>query len=358
MAGQFELLFSVDFSSSASITVTHSLDRLQVAVIVRIGDVSRNDLITTVTPLDSDPRNAVVVTLDSAQTGRILVVDTDYVFANIPSSENAGVLSGGAALTTDVYDPTTVAGDAFARGNHTGTQLASTISDFAHAASHQDGGSDEVGTATPAANAIPKADGTGSLDAWVTPGGDVTGPASSIDQGLVRFNGTTGKILEEVGLRNYGASATDPATPTPAEGDVYFNTALDMQMFYDSSRSKWLSVETGEIHFGRNGNVGAGAFYRGVDRRAFTSTIGRNAEYNGTIVSLTYTRSDTSSATFEVTANGTLITTASLLSSAVKGENLSINGDFSAGQILGVRNQSGGTQTSNIQGWVRFRWRV
>jgi len=103
MAGQFELLFSVDFSSSASITVTHSLDRLQVAVIVRIGDVSRNDLITTVTPLDSDPRNAVVVTLDSAQTGRILVVDTDYVFANIPSSENAGVLSGGAALTTDVY---------------------------------------------------------------------------------------------------------------------------------------------------------------------------------------------------------------------------------------------------------------
>jgi len=129
-------------------------------------------------------------------------------------------------------------------------------------------------------------------------------------------------------------------------------------MFYDSSRSKWLSVETGEIRFGRNGNVGAGAFYRGVDRRAFTSTIGRNAEYNGTIVSLTYTRSDTSSATFEVTANGTLITTASLLSSAVKGENLSINGDFSAGQILGVRNQSGGTQTSNIQGWVRFRWRV
>jgi len=106
------------------------LDRLQVAVIVRIGNVARNDLISTVTPLDSDPRNAVVVTLDSAQSGSILIVDTDYVFANIPSAENAVVLSGGTVMTTDVYDPTSVAADAFARGSHTGTQTASTISDF------------------------------------------------------------------------------------------------------------------------------------------------------------------------------------------------------------------------------------
>lgn len=38
----------------------------------------------------------------------------------------------------------------------------------AHAASHQHGGSDEVATATPGANAIPKADGSGTLDSWVT----------------------------------------------------------------------------------------------------------------------------------------------------------------------------------------------
>jgi hypothetical protein len=39
----------------------------------------------------------------------------------------------------------------------------------AHAASHQAGGTDEIGTATPAAGAIPKADGSGKLDAWITP---------------------------------------------------------------------------------------------------------------------------------------------------------------------------------------------
>jgi len=38
----------------------------------------------------------------------------------------------------------------------------------AHASSHQHGGADEVATATPAANALPKADGSGSLDSWVT----------------------------------------------------------------------------------------------------------------------------------------------------------------------------------------------
>lgn len=37
-----------------------------------------------------------------------------------------------------------------------------------HASTHQHGGTDEVATATPAANAIPKADGSGLLDGWVT----------------------------------------------------------------------------------------------------------------------------------------------------------------------------------------------
>ena len=53
MAGQFELLFSVNFSAVSTITVTHNLDRLQVGVIVRIGNVARNDLLTIITPLES-----------------------------------------------------------------------------------------------------------------------------------------------------------------------------------------------------------------------------------------------------------------------------------------------------------------
>jgi len=46
-----------------------------------------------------------------------------------------------------------------------------------HAASHQHGGSDEIGTATPAANALPKADGSGTLNGWITAidGGNANG---------------------------------------------------------------------------------------------------------------------------------------------------------------------------------------
>ena len=53
----------------------------------------------------------------------------------------------------------------------------------AHAATHQHGGTDEIATATPAANAIPKADASGLLDDWVTPA-----PVDSV-------NGQTGTVV-------------------------------------------------------------------------------------------------------------------------------------------------------------------
>jgi len=195
-----------------------------------------------------------------------------------------------------------------------------------------------------------------SVSSGSTSGGDVVGPASAIDKGLVTFDGTTGKLVQDVGLRNYGASATDPTTPTPSDGDMYYNTVLKMEMQYDGSRSKFLSKDSVQIGFGRFGNVGAGAFYRGVDRRAFTATIGRLAEFNGTVVSLAYTRADVDAATFEVTADGTAIST--LASSAVSGKDITLNDDFNANQILGARNQSGGNTTSNVMGWITLRWRA
>jgi len=49
-----------------------------------------------------------------------------------PGGEGGG--SGTGDMSKAVYDPTVVAGDAFSRSNHTGTQLSSTISDFVSAA--------------------------------------------------------------------------------------------------------------------------------------------------------------------------------------------------------------------------------
>ena len=158
------------------------------------------------------------------------------------------------------------------------------------------------------------------------------------------------------GIQHYTSSATDPTTPTPSDGDRYYNTALDMEMRYDNTRSKWLSVESSVMEFGRDGNTGGGSYYRGPGNRAYASDKGRTAEFDGTVVSVSYTRNDTDSATFEVTADGTGIAT--LASSAGTGKDVTLNGDFTADQILGVKNQTGSNTTRHVLGWVRIRWRA
>jgi len=199
-------------------------------------------------------------------------------------------------------------------------------------------------------------DAQGRLTSAASGSAGITGPGSSVDKGIVVWNGTGGTAIADSGLRNYGSSATDPTTPTPADGDEYYNTALKMKMTYDGSRSKWLSVEAADLWFGRNGNTGGGAFFRGPGNRVYSSSTGRNAEYDGTIVSITYTRTDTDAMTFEVTNSGASLAT--LASSATSGQDLTVDADFTQGDILGVKNQSGGNTVSNVHGWVRIRWRA
>lgn len=165
-----------------------------------------------------------------------------------------------------------------------------------------------------------------------------------------------GESYAAAGTKLYPNSATDPVSPSPADGDRYYNTTIDMWMAYDATRAKWLSIAESMLAFGRNGNTAGGSYYRALDGLAYNLAIGRYAEFNGTVVSLAYTRSDTDSATFEVVADGTGIAT--LVSTAVGGKSATLNGDFSANQILGVRNQTGSNTTSNVAGWVRVRWRA
>jgi hypothetical protein len=158
-------------------------------------------------------------------------------------------------------------------------------------------------------------------------------------------------------VRNYGKSATNPAgPPAPTDGDIYYNTALRMQMTYDGFRSKWLSVEAETMHFGRDGNTKEGQYYRAADGRVMSATLGWYAERTGTVVSLTYTRTDADAATFDIMSNGGSIAT--VASSATGGRDVAINADFSFGDVLAVRNQPGGNTTENVIAKIRVRWRV
>ena len=92
MAGGFEALYFQDFTTTSSITVTHNLDRVICAVRVIIGNTVRNDLVSKIVPSVSDPRNVIIVTLNSSNSGVIQIIDSDYIWSTLPTPEGASVL--------------------------------------------------------------------------------------------------------------------------------------------------------------------------------------------------------------------------------------------------------------------------
>lgn len=156
--------------------------------------------------------------------------------------------------------------------------------------------------------------------------------------------------------RIYLPATTDPVSPSPADGDMYYNTNLKMLLTYDAGRAKWLSCETACFQVGRSGATNANAFYRGMDSLVLSATLGYVAFFNGTVTAFSYTRSDSDSATFEITADGTAI--ASLASTATSGRSTSLNANFTAGQVLAVRNATGSNATSDVQALVKLNWRA
>jgi len=86
-----------------------------------------------------------------------------------------------------------------------------------------------------------------------------------------------------------------------------------------------------------------------------SSTLGWLAVRSGTVVSFGYTRSNVTNATFDIHRNG--VSLGSVVSSAVSGRDVVLNGDFSFGEVLSVQNLIGGNVTSNALGWVRVKWR-
>ena len=215
MAGNFTVLAQAIFTNKTTFTVTHNLDRLQIGVLVRIGDVARNDLIESVTPDPANPRRGTVITLTSQQSGIAVFVDTDFVFEAIPTPENTAVLSGGVAMTADVYDPTAIAASPFARANHTGNQLAATISDF----------DTEVGNSAAVTANTAKV----SADGSVTTHNDVSDAGSGLIISGVERTKLTGieASADVTDAANVATAGAVMATLADAKGDLFVATAND-----------------------------------------------------------------------------------------------------------------------------------
>jgi len=157
------------------------------------------------------------------------------------------------------------------------------------------------------------------------------------------------------GVRIYAVSATDPSSPTPVNGDLYYNSAIDEWMYYDGSRAKWLSVATYTYSGGAKDDTAAGSYYRAIGELAYGTNIGDSVP-KGTVTGLAWSRTDADAATMEVVIDTTSVST---LASSAAGKTASWtkNDDFSEG-LLKFRNQAGGNTTSNVIAVVLVKRRI
>jgi hypothetical protein len=157
-----------------------------------------------------------------------------------------------------------------------------------------------------------------------------------------------------IGMRHYGALAADPVA-TPSAGEKYFNTTINHEMFYDASRSKWLSVALMFEGNGINGTTNPGNYYKRFNGMQLTATRGPRVG-KGTVVSIGFGGDTVGTFTYEVVVDGVAVATLSSGGASTAYDN-TINGDFASGIMVG-RNQSGGVSTANLQTTIGYRYRA
>lgn len=170
-------------------------------------------------------------------------------------------------------------------------------------------------------------------------------------QGDTGLQGATGLMSSP--RQDYGVSATDPVA-SPSDGDKYYNSALQEEMYYDGTRSKWLSVATYRDGSGTNGSVTTGTFLRRFNGMVTTDTTAIKVP-KGTLVYVGLTRTDTDAATLEVRVNGSTIF--SLPSSATNVEDTTVNVDFDEG-VMALRNATTGNTMSLPQAAIVYKRRI
>jgi len=203
---------------------------------------------------------------------------------------------------------------------------------------------------------------TGFWDVLASKGdtGPVSGPthpsgAPVLDKEVVVFDGTGGESIAGSGRRDYGPSASDPASPTPQAGDRYYNTTINHEMYYDGVRGKWLSLATLMDGAGINGRTRDGDFFRRWNGMPMSATRGPYVQ-KGTIVRIGYTMSSAENIIYDVLVNGSVV--ASLPSNgAASASDDTFNADFEEG-TMASRNRAGGDDAWYLQSVIYYKLRA
>lgn len=228
---------------------------------------------STTTPAISIGTTVSGILKGNGSTVSAAVADTDYQSPNIAITgatntkityDSKGlVTSGSAATTADINDSANrryvtdaqlvVVGNT--SGTNTGDETTATIKT-------------KLGAATTSL------DGYLTSTDWNTFNGKVSSSSLSTDNAVVRFDSTTGKIVQNsvviiddtgnvsgavrVSVRDVQFTALASPPSLAANGDAYFDSGYKCVMYYDGTRSKWLSVETVIYTVSRDSVIGSG----------------------------------------------------------------------------------------------------
>ncbi len=155
--------------------------------------------------------------------------------------------------------------------------------------------------------------------------------------------------------QHYGSldSASEPSEDMVG-GDEYYNSDLNRLMFYDASRSKWLSQEVAVFSFGSTAAIVAGALYEGTGRTPFNvADAGMIMPLNATVVGVGMTCL-TGDSEVKIRDNTSVLVT---LAHNTAASTDAANADVASGQIVIAINSSGGETVTDAIGWFSVRWR-
>jgi len=203
-------------------------------------------------------------------------VDTFLELTDTPSSYAGAALyfvrvnSGTAALSFGTVDWT----DIYSK--------PSTFAPSAHASSHYAGSADAVGTATPTANAIPYADGSGKLDAWISDAGTAILGKAAFTSGDFTVNGGTVSIDNAHGDARY---YTKTEVQTSGSAAIHYNNLTNVPTAGTSTLG--VSAFNSGNFTASGGTISIGTIY---PRYSGVPTAGAMAYWtgNGTIAAATF----------------------------------------------------------------------
>lgn len=163
----------------------------------------------------------------------------------------------------------------------------------------------------------------GGIVAIVSGSGDVVGPASSIDNAIVIFNGTTGKIIADstvlfgvaisnaLQVANVGGQPGLPALDGSLLTNLPSQPAEDLQVTYDASTQPQISIDaSGSLQLREGLNVGTNLILEGLNFASTpTFTLDGDGVLNATILKAGSFSADSAGVVVGVTFNGVALST-------------------------------------------------